>query len=81
MFPAGEWLPGTVWIRSVGNRELYIENFQSILEYSDRIVRLQAKYDQLCIEGRQLQIRYYNREEMKICGRIHCIRFERCGRE
>lgn len=72
----GEIIPGTVLIRSVGNRELYIENFQSILEYSDRLVRLQTKYYKLCIEGRQLCIRHYNRDDMKICGYIHCIRFE-----
>lgn len=71
-----EIIPGMVQIHSVGNRELYIENFKSILEYSDSCIRLHIKQGRLCIEGKQLCICHYNQDDMKVCGYIQCIRFE-----
>lgn len=71
-----DMIPGTVQIHSVGNKELYIENFKSILEYSDCCIRLHTRQGRLCIEGKRLRICHYNQDDMKVCGVIQCIRFE-----
>ncbi len=71
-----EIVPGTVQIHSIGNKELYIENFKSILEYSDCCIRLHTKQGRLCIEGKRLRICHYNRDDMKISGYIQRIQFE-----
>ena len=67
---------GAVLVRAVGNHELYIENFRSILEYTDQHLKLQTKNCKLCIEGKKLHIVYYNCEEMKVTGVIKSIRYE-----
>ncbi len=67
---------GAALVRSIGNRELYVENFRSIIEYTERKVRLQTKTCKLTIEGKCLFIEYYNCEEIKITGYIMAIQYE-----
>lgn len=58
-----------------GNREIWMENYRGILEYSTEEILLQAKTCQICIEGRNLSIDYYTNEDMKISGCISGIRY------
>lgn len=67
---------GAVMISATGRRELLVENYRGILEYSTECIRLQAKDCRVCITGKSLNIEYYTNEEMKICGIIKNIQYE-----
>ncbi len=67
---------GAALVRTVGNHELYVENFKSIIEYTDKKVRLQTKTCKLTVEGKCLFIEYYNCEEIKVTGYIMAIQYE-----
>ena len=58
-----------------GNREIWMENYKGILEYTQTQILLQAKICQICIEGKNLSIDYYTNEDMKISGGICGIRY------
>ena len=60
----------------VGQREICVENYRSILEYTPCRLQLLTKRGRLAVEGEALQILYYRGEEMKIGGRIRRILFE-----
>lgn len=59
-----------------GKREVCVENYRHILEYKNGRIVLLLKNGKLCINGSNLNITNYSREEMKISGRIHEITFE-----
>ncbi len=62
-------------IEITGNRQVYIENYKSILEYESGIIRLKLKNMQMIIEGKNLVIDYYTQENMLITGSIKSIKF------
>lgn len=66
---------GAVIVTATGNREIYVENYKGILEYSDEKIKLQTKTCYLTISGRNLVISYYTNDEMKIVGFIQGIRY------
>lgn len=57
----------------IGTRTLRIENYRSILVYSDTLIKIQAKQQIVMIHGTELKIRYYDQDEMEIQGRIHGV--------
>lgn len=57
----------------IGTRTLKIENYRSILVYSDTLIKIQAKQQIVMIHGTELKIRYYDQDEMEIQGRIHGV--------
>ena len=59
-----------------GESQLLVENYRAIREYTPGHLLIQAANCRIRIEGKHLQIRYYNNEEMQIEGRIEVIRFE-----
>lgn len=67
---------GAVLVTVTGTRELFVENYRGILEYSPECIRLQAKDCRVCISGKRLYIEYYTNEEMKISGSIKSIQYE-----
>lgn len=68
---------GSAIVSITGYQEVYVENYRGILEYTDCEIVLSTKTCQIRIRGCCLQIEYYTSEEMKICGEIHCLNFER----
>jgi sporulation protein YqfC len=58
-----------------GQIELNVENFRGILEYTNVLVRIQYKNGQIKVNGRNLQIEYYTRDEMKLVGHIDSLEF------
>ena len=58
-----------------GTKEIWMENYKGILEYTTTQILLQAKTCQICIEGKGLSIDYYTNEDMKISGCINNIRY------
>lgn len=67
---------GDVLIQISGRHEAYIENYKSIIEYTDSSIRLQTKSGKLLIAGKRLRIEYYTGDEMKITGCLSDFRFE-----
>lgn len=63
----------------LGQNEAYIENYRGILEYTDKLIRIQTKLGRIHLNGRGLQIEYYMNDEMKIIGHIISIEFHEGG--
>lgn len=66
---------GVPLVTITGNLELYIENYKSLIEYTDRIIRIKRREGEIRISGENLQIAYYKTAEMKITGRIRAIEY------
>ena len=60
----------------IGMRAVHIENYRSILVYTDSEIRIQCRHYILSVSGKKLKICYYDKDEMKISGRLEVIRFE-----
>lgn len=67
---------GELMVSVVGQRSVYVENYRSILFYTDTMLKLQGKNCKLKVCGRQLMIEYYTGEEMKINGVIESVELE-----
>jgi len=66
---------GAFILTAVGNRELYIENYKGILEYTSDCIRIQGKNTYIVIAGKKLKIDYYTEEDMLIKGYIISIQY------
>ena len=66
---------GAMILTLIGNKELLIENYKGIIDYSCREIRLQGKHNQVLIQGAKLCIEYYTNEDMKISGIIKQISY------
>ncbi len=66
---------GDIRITVMGNREIWIENYKGLLEYTGTSIVLQAKTCKLQVEGKCLTIDYYTNEDMKISGRLTCLKY------
>ena len=62
-------------ITMTGQVEMSIENYRSIIEYTEILIRVQSKSGQIKIKGSHLQIEYYTNDEMKITGRIKSVEY------
>ena len=60
----------------IGRSAVRIEKYRSILFYTDTNIRIQAKAYRLSVSGSRLSIRYYDKDEMEITGKIETITFE-----
>ena len=58
-----------------GNKEIYIENFKSIISITDNIIRIKANNTIITISGSSLHMEYYNNYDIKIHGIINKIAF------
>lgn len=67
---------GETLLTFIGKGAVLVENYRSILLYSDTSIKIQAKRYRLVIVGRNLCIRYYDKDEMKITGQLESITFE-----
>ena len=68
-------LHGDMRVTMTGNREAWIENYKGILEYSTESILLQGKNGRVQFEGKRLTIDYYTNEDMKLTGKIMCIKY------
>lgn len=66
---------GDIRITLTGNREVCIENYKGLLEYTNQSILLQGKTCKVQFEGKGLNIDYYTNEDMKLTGRITCIKY------
>lgn len=72
-----EVLLDTVLISCIGNRELTLENYKSILEYSDTCIRVKANPKPVKITGTRLELRNITRDLLYIVGHINRIELEK----
>lgn len=70
---------GVPIISVIGQNEASIENYRGILEYTDKLIRIQTKLGKIHVIGRGLAIEYYNNDEMKITGHITTLEFHEGG--
>lgn len=66
---------GAVIVTATGQREVLIENYKGIIEYTGEKIRVQTKGCQVEIRGKSLFIEYYTNDEMKITGFICEIKY------
>ena len=69
-------ISGETILTFIGKQSVKIENYRSILIYTDEMIRIQAKRYKVCVAGKKLCIRYYDKDEMEICGAIEAVKFE-----
>lgn len=72
-------LLGAPLITVTGQSEACVENYRGILEYTDKLIRIQTKLGKIHVVGRNLQIEFYTNDEMKIVGHIMTIEFHEGG--
>ena len=70
---------GVPIISVTGQNEACIENYRGILEYTDKLIRIQTKLGKIHVTGRGLHIEHYNNDEMKIAGHITTLEFHEGG--
>ena len=66
---------GASSVTITGNRDVVVENYKGIIEYTDCRIILQGKNCKIEICGKQLNILYYTNEDMKISGWIENVRY------
>ncbi len=66
---------GAVIITITGKHEAYVENYMSLIEYTEELIRIQTKTCKLEIRGVHLYISYYTNDEMKITGEIQEVKY------
>lgn len=69
-------LAGAPIITAIGRNELVVENYKSIIEYNGNVIKVQTKLCRISIEGANLNIIYFNNDEMKITGIFHAIYYK-----
>jgi sporulation protein YqfC len=72
-----ETVYGLSCVTMIGDRELYIENYLSILEYVQSRLCLRIKGGKLVITGSGLYILYFNDTDMQVRGCISAVTFEK----
>ena len=70
---------GVPLLTVIGQNEVCVENYRGILEYTDKLIRIQTKLGKIHVLGRGLQIQYYNNDEMKITGHVMTIEYYEGG--
>ena len=59
----------------IGNKHLSVENYKGIIEYTDRVVRINTNNHMLKITGQNLEINNITSEEIQISGNISTLEF------
>ncbi len=66
---------GALNVKLTGQYEAYIENYRSIIEYGDSVIKLQGKNSRLSISGKNLKIVCFTKDDMKIKGYLQEVKF------
>lgn len=69
-------LAGAPIITATGRNEICLENYKGIIEYNGDLIKVQTKACKICIEGKKLNIIYFNEDEMRITGFIQAIYYQ-----
>ena len=66
---------GEMLLYFTGSRAAVVENYRSILFFSDEMLRLTGKNIRLTIKGKGLSIEYYDRDNLRVTGQIVSAEF------
>jgi len=66
---------GAVIVTITGKQEAYVENYTSLIEYTQELIRLQSRDCRVEIHGSCLFIAYFTVSEMKITGQIREVKY------
>lgn len=61
-------------ITLTGKNNLRVENFKSILEYDETIIKIRAKDTMISVSGSNLKVKYFNAEEIMVTGIINEVK-------
>ena len=67
---------GDALISMEGRHSLVIENYRSILFYTESEIRILAKNCRILVRGNGLSIAHYDKEAMKVTGRIASVQLD-----
>lgn len=67
---------GEMLLYVTGSTSAVVENYRSILFFSDTVLKIQGKHRKLTIQGKQLSIDYYDKEQLKVSGWIRSVEFD-----
>lgn len=67
---------GEMLLFFTGSTSAVVENYRSILFFSDTVLKLQGKHTRLTVTGKRLSIAYYDKEQLKLIGFIQSAEFE-----
>ena len=59
----------------IGGMQVYVENFHSVAEFSDKQMRLQLSKGQIVLQGKQLEIKKIVGDHVMIEGNINTVQF------
>lgn len=59
-----------------GRREVLIENYKGILEYTGEYIKIQTENSKTDRLWKKLSIEYYTNEDMKVVGFVKSIEYE-----
>lgn len=68
-------LAGAPIVTVIGQTELSVENYKGIIEYTGDLLRIQTKTGRIHIEGKNLVIRQFSEDGMKVSGFIRIIQY------
>lgn len=67
---------GEMILTFIGSHEVTVENYRSIVFYTDTVLKLQGKNTRLTVTGKRFVIEYYDKEQLKLTGQIKSAEFE-----
>lgn len=68
-------LAGAPIVTMHGRNAVYIENHKKIAEYNENNILVQAGLYYVLVEGKNLTVEYFSKEEMKISGIIRQVSY------
>ncbi len=63
-------------VTMLGQKELHLENYSGLIEYTEVLIRVRIKHGQMKIRGKHLNVSCYTNDDMKITGCIECIEYQ-----
>lgn len=66
-------LDGATIVKAYGDEYVIIENYKSIIEYTEETVKLQGKHVKVVISGDALSIKSFEPDECRVFGKINQI--------
>ena len=69
---------GEMLLTFTGSGSVVVENYRSIVLFTDQLLKLQGKHTRLTVTGKQLCIEYYDKDQLKLSGQIKSAEFEGC---
>ncbi|WP_343209039.1 sporulation protein YqfC [Anaerolentibacter hominis] len=69
-------MEGAPILTMMGKNQIYLENYRGILEYDDKLVKVQTKMGVLVISGKNICIDSFDVDEMEITGTFHDICYQ-----